>query len=176
MRALRRSGTAKPLDKGQVSFKMSSRLGHIILAAAALAGLLLSAPALAGTSQANSAAQGSNFIQGKLDTAAGGVAKVASSAGAVTVISDNSALAHSLQDSRLNGREVRLEGERKPDGSFEVRHLFTVHDGKPFRLRYYCHVCNIAATEPGNCVCCQRPTELEEIPADEVTDDMVMVP
>jgi len=117
----------------------------------------------------------SSFVQGKLEVA-GETLKVASSAGVVSVTANDSSLLHTLQDPRLNGREVRIEGEREPDGSFEVRHLFTVHDGRLFRVRYYCHVCNIPATEPGNCVCCQRPTELEEIPVEEVTDDMVMVP
>lgn len=129
-------------------------------------------PAWGKSSQATGS---SSFVQGKLEIA-GEAIKVAGAAGAVSVTSDNFSLLHTLEDTRLNGREVRLEGERKPDGSFQVQHLFTVHDGKLFRVRYYCHVCNIPATEPGNCVCCQRPTELEEIPVTEVTDDMVMVP
>jgi hypothetical protein len=133
-------------------------------------------PARAGdTGSQGAASQTSTFIQGKLEVA-DGAAKLASQTGTVSVSSSNSSLQNTLGDGRLNGREVRLEGERKPDGSFEARHLFTVRDGKLFRVRYYCHVCNIPATEPGNCVCCQRPTELDEIPADEVTDDMVMVP
>ena len=122
------------------------------------------------------AAQASASIQGKLDNASAGALKVATSTDAVTVTSNNPALLHTLQDSRLNGREVRLEGERKPDGSVDAKHLFLVNGAKLFRLRYYCHVCNIPAMEPGNCVCCQRPTVLDEIPADEVSDDMVMVP
>lgn len=76
-------------------------------------------------------------------------------------------LLHTLQDKRLTGKEVRLEGNMKADGTFEVDHFFTVHDGKVFRVRYYCEVCNIEALEPGRCVCCQQPTELQEIP---VTD------
>ena len=120
--------------------------------------------------------QAGGAIQGKLSVGADGSVKIAGPAGPATVTSANPALSQTLQDSRLNGREVKLEGERKPDGSFEARHLFTVRDGKLFRVRFYCHVCNIPAIQPGNCVCCQRPTELDEIPADEVTDDMVMVP
>ena len=80
----------------------------------------------------------------------------------------------------MNGREVRLEGKagNSPSDakSLDVAHVFTVHDGKVFRLRFYCHVCNIPATEPGPCVCCQRWTDLEEIPVSQVTDDMVLVP
>lgn len=76
-------------------------------------------------------------------------------------------LFHTLQDKRLDGKEVRLEGTMKADGIFEVDKFFTVRDGKLFRVRYYCEVCNIEALEPGRCVCCQQPTELQEIP---VTD------
>ena len=34
-------------------------------------------------------------------------------------------LLHTLQDKRLDGREVRLEGVPQPDGSFEVHWLYT---------------------------------------------------
>jgi hypothetical protein len=71
---------------------------------------------------------------------------------------------HTLQDKRLANREVRLEGTMKADGTFEVERLYTVKDGKLYRVRYFCKVCNIEALEPGICVCCQQPTELQEIP------------
>jgi hypothetical protein len=72
-----------------------------------------------------------------------------------------------LQDKRLDGRDVRLEGIAKPDGSFEVNWLYTVHNGRLFRVRYFCATCNIVALGPGNCVCCQQPTELQEIPKEK---------
>ena len=77
-------------------------------------------------------------------------------------------LFHTLLDKRLANREVRLEGTMKADGTFEVERLYTVRNGKLYRVRYFCKVCNIEALEPGDCVCCQQPTELQEIP---VTDD-----
>jgi hypothetical protein len=77
-------------------------------------------------------------------------------------------LFHTLQDKRLDNREVRVEGTAKAEGVFEVERLYTVRDGKLYRVRYFCKVCNIEALEPGDCVCCQQPTELQEIP---VTDD-----
>jgi hypothetical protein len=73
-------------------------------------------------------------------------------------------LYHTLQDKRLANREVRLEGAMKGDGTFEVERLYTVKGGKLYRVRYFCKVCNIEALEPGNCVCCQQPTELQEVP------------
>ena len=73
---------------------------------------------------------------------------------------------HTLQDKRLANREVRLEGVMKADGTFQVERLYTVKDGRLYRVRYFCKICNIEALEPGNCVCCQQPTELQEIPVD----------
>ncbi len=78
-------------------------------------------------------------------------------------------LFHTLQDKRLIDRELRVEGTTRPDGTFEVERLYTVREGKLYRVRYYCEVCNIEALEPGNCVCCQQPTELQEIPATEAS-------
>jgi hypothetical protein len=76
-------------------------------------------------------------------------------------------LFHTLLDKRLANREVRLEGTMQADGTFEVERLYTVRNGKFYRVRYFCKVCNIEALEPGDCVCCQHPTELQEIPADD---------
>jgi hypothetical protein len=73
-------------------------------------------------------------------------------------------LFHTLLDKRLANREVRVEGTMKADGTFEVERLYTVRNGKLYRVRYFCKVCNIEALEPGDCVCCQQPTELQEIP------------
>src|SRR5205807_1398391 len=53
-------------------------------------------------------------------------------------------LFHTLEDKRLENREVRLEGTMKRDGTLEVARLYTIHQGKLFRVRYYCDVCNIA--------------------------------
>lgn len=76
-------------------------------------------------------------------------------------------LLDTLQDKRLDNFEVRVEGAPQPDGSFEVKWLFTIHKGKLFRVRYFCAVCNIVGLGPGNCVCCQQPTELQEIPVND---------
>lgn len=115
-------------------------------------------------------------VQGKLVNGPEGTLRVATPSGDAEVTSSDSSILHTLQDPRMNGREVRLEGRRNPTNLLDVAHVFTVRDGKVYRLRFYCHVCNIPATEPGPCVCCQRWTDLEEIPLDQVTDDMVLVP
>ena len=73
-------------------------------------------------------------------------------------------LAATLADPRLAGRRLRLEGRMEKDGAFRVRRLYTVRDGRLFKVRFYCGVCHIHDVEPGPCMCCQGPTEFREIP------------
>jgi hypothetical protein len=105
-------------------------------------------------------------LEGKLETTRGDCPVLKTNGHEEALSADTPHLLHTMQDKRLDGREVRLEGIAKPDGSFEVHWLYTVHDGKIFKVRYFCATCNIVALEPGLCVCCQQPTELQEIPVD----------
>ena len=73
---------------------------------------------------------------------------------------------NTLNDKRLAGREIRVEGDWAPDGTIKLTEFHTVKGGKLYRVRYYCEVCNIESLEPGDCVCCQAPTDLQEIPVD----------
>ena len=106
-------------------------------------------------------------IQGTLSQTLEGKPAVKARGREFPLAARSSYLLHTLEDKRLAGREVRVEGEPKPDGSFEAWKFFTVRDGKLYRVRYYCQICNIEALEPGRCVCCQRPTELQELPVDQ---------
>ena len=72
-----------------------------------------------------------------------------------------------LNDQRLAHREIRVEGEWAPDGTLKVTRFNTVKNGRLYRVRYFCEVCNIESLEPGDCVCCQAPTELQEIPVEK---------
>ncbi|HEV2177459.1 MAG TPA: hypothetical protein VGW33_09705 [Terriglobia bacterium] len=116
-----------------------------------------------------------NILEGRL-LASGAAPVLNTGSREVRLGSTSLYLLHTLADPRLAKRDVRLQGVMAADGTFQAEHLWTVKDGKLYKVRYYCHVCNIAAIEPGPCVCCQRPTELEEIPVDEVTPDTLVVP
>ncbi len=76
----------------------------------------------------------------------------------------NQYLFATLEDKRLRNDEVRLKGWFRKDGNFQVEELNTIHHGELYRIRYYCETCNIVALEPGPCMCCQHPVELQEIP------------
>jgi hypothetical protein len=73
-------------------------------------------------------------------------------------------LAKTLEDGRISGKQLELKGKFLADGSFEVSDIFTVHPDGLYKVIYFCNVCHITAFSPGRCVCCQRPTELEEVP------------
>jgi len=107
------------------------------------------------------------FLTGKLETLPGTGLVLQTAKTNYSLTARTTYLLHTLQDRRLANRQVRLEGTKKPDGTFEVAKLFTVRNGKLYRVRYFCEICNIEALEPGNCVCCQQPTELQEIPVEE---------
>jgi hypothetical protein len=85
-------------------------------------------------------------------------------------------LFHTLGDERLRNKDVRLEGKELPDGSFKVDEIQTVHDGRFYRVRYFCETCNIEAVEPGPCVCCQQPVELQEVPLDKNDKRIIVTP
>ena len=104
-------------------------------------------------------------LEGKLLTTRGDCPLLKINGREQALSADTPYLLATLQDKRLDGREVHLEGIAKPNGSFEVHWLYTLHQGKLFQVRYYCATCNIVALGPGNCVCCQQPTALQEIPA-----------
>ena len=108
------------------------------------------------------------ILEGKLLTTRGDCPLLKLSGREEALSANTPYLLHTMQDKRLDGHTVRLEGVPKPDGTFEVHWLYTLHEGKLFKVRYFCATCNIVALEPGNCVCCQQPTELQEIPAENM--------
>lgn len=128
-------------------------------------GLMLALLALALAASAKGlAAEGPPFLEGKLVSVPGGCPILQINKKTYALTTRTPFLLHTLQDQRLAHREIRVIGTAKPDGTFEVLKFYTIRDGKLFRVRYYCEICNIEALEPGNCVCCQQPTELQEIP------------
>jgi hypothetical protein len=133
---------------------------------AMLVELLLSATALAASPAraAQDVVQHGTFVEGRLFSipGQGPVVRVGGKNQALSATTPY--LLHTLLDKRLANRQVRVEGAWKANGTFEVARLFTVKDGKLYRVRYFCRTCNIVALEPGNCACCQQPTELQEIP------------
>jgi hypothetical protein len=117
---------------------------------------------------------GAQAIQGKLAFEKGTGPVLEGQGKPVTLSARNSYLFNTLGDPRLRNREVKLEGTKLPNGDFQVARILTLHNGKLYRIRYYCETCNIVALEPGPCVCCQQPVELQEIPLDKSDKNVIV--
>jgi hypothetical protein len=129
--------------------------------------------ASAGWASARAASE-PQFVEGKLAFVTGTGPVLETEDKILTLSARNSYLFHTLGDDRLRNLKMRLEGSKLPDGSFQVERILTVRDGKLYRIRYFCETCNIESLEPGICVCCQQPTELQEIPLDK-NDKRILV-
>lgn len=70
-----------------------------------------------------------------------------------------------LQDKRLLNHELQVVGTQGLNGDFVVQRMYDVHNGKLYKIQYYCEVCNITYVQPGHCYCCGRETKLKEVPA-----------
>ncbi len=104
-------------------------------------------------------------LQGRLVVEPGKSPVLESGGKPVPLTSVRRSVRETLQDSRISGKELRVIGRSKPDGSFEVDEFYVVRpDGALYRLVYFCDVCNITRFGPGKCECCQQPTIPTEIP------------
>ncbi len=117
---------------------------------------------------------GEQVLQGKLLFVKGSGPVVKTAAKEYSLAGRYHYLYQTLEDKRLRNDEVRLKGEFVADGKFRVDDLYTIHHGDLYRVRYFCETCNIAALGPGRCVCCQKPTELQEIPLNK-NDKKVLI-
>jgi hypothetical protein len=147
-----------------------------------MAGLLILSLALflgAGALRAR-AQEGAATLQGTLGVKPGSGPVLVTPKKQYLLSARTTYLFHTLEDRRLRNRELRLAGTWQPSGGFQVDTIFTLHGGKPYRIRYFCETCNIAALGPGRCVCCQQPTELQEYPASEGDNprpqDVIVIP
>ncbi len=84
--------------------------------------------------------------------------------GHVRLSGADDSIAQTIRDERISGKHLRVSGEYRKDGSFQVSDLFVVHPDGLYRIIYFCDVCHITSFKPGNCVCCQQPTKMQEVP------------
>jgi hypothetical protein len=155
-----KSSATNPRRQSWAERALTRRWCQTLLCAAALASLLASSLWAAQ-------AKPLTVLKGKLLATRGDCPMLQINGREQALSANTPYLLHTMQDKRLDGRKVRLEGTQQPDGSFEVQWLYTIQNGKLFKVRYFCATCNIVALEPGNCVCCQQPTELQEIPSEK---------
>lgn len=147
------------------SDKAGVRLHCFALALVLLLGMMLGFGT--GTARAADTQDAQKTLQGKLLFIQGDGPVLKTDAKQVSLAGRYEYIFRTLEDKRLRNDEVRLQGEYQADGNFRVDNIFTIHHGEVYRVRYFCETCNIVGLGPGRCVCCQQPTELQEVPVNK---------
>jgi hypothetical protein len=106
----------------------------------------------------------STELEGRISVEKGKPPVLESHGNSISLSSDDPMTAGTIQDPRISGKKLRVIGSYRRDGSFQVTDFYVVHPDGLCRIIYYCQVCHITAFSPGKCICCQQPTELEEVP------------
>ena len=134
----------------------------------ALGGVLLVPVGIAGLDRLwGGEESGDTAVRGKLLAQAGKEAVLQCEGKEIPLGSDRRSIAETLRDSRLSGRELKVVGQFKQDGSFEVHEFLVIRPDALYRVIYHCDVCNITTFSPGDCMCCQAPTvPVEVLPTD----------
>jgi hypothetical protein len=146
---------------GRAVTQRTTRLCCWLAAAAALL-LACSGSGFAGAS--GSTPRGLVVLQGTLGALPGNQPTLITPAKRFKLAGQSAYILRTLQDKRLLNQQLQLIGMVGPDGDFVVEKLFAVHNGKLYRIQYYCSVCNITYVQPGHCYCCGRETKLQEVP------------
>jgi hypothetical protein len=71
-----------------------------------------------------------------------------------------------LHDPRIDGLTLEAIGHFTAPSQFMVepiyeKNMFVLKSGKRLRITYWCDICSIRTYAPGNCVCCQKWTDLD---------------
>ncbi|HYL38442.1 MAG TPA: hypothetical protein VEV17_21170 [Bryobacteraceae bacterium] len=120
---------------------------------------VLSIPAFAATVPGIS-------IRGKLTRSSDGKPALEVSPGKLISLQGDEDTAKVLNDSRLAGADLEAIGHFESPDHFQVdpitsRALFVHKDNQRLLITYWCDVCYIRTYSPGNCVCCQKYTDLD---------------
>ena len=78
-------------------------------------------------------------IQGKVVIEAGKPAILRSQGKDVPLASDDKEISATFRDTRLSGREMKIVGKFRSDGSFEIHQFYMVRPDGLHRLIYFCH-------------------------------------
>ena len=100
--------------------------------------LLLGSIASFGYLLAASAAPKEATIQGKVVIETGKPARIESSDKSILLTSDRKSIVETLKDVRLSGKQMKLLGEFRDDGSFEIHDFYILRNDSLYRLIYYC--------------------------------------
>ncbi|HEX5482206.1 MAG TPA: hypothetical protein VFZ08_06225 [Terriglobia bacterium] len=105
------------------------------------------------------------ILRGTLSSVSGKNPVLTANGKEYTLAGQSSYILRTLQDKRLLNHELQVVGTQGPNGDFVVQRMYDIHNGKLYKIQYYCEVCNITYVQPGHCYCCGRETKLKEVPA-----------
>jgi hypothetical protein len=132
--------------------------------AAGMLVLLLAFASGVGLALPHQTAQATLVLRGSLNALPGNQPIIQTGQKSYKLAGQSPYLLRTLQDKRLLHQELQLVGTVGSNGDFVVQRLYAVHNGKLYKVEYYCEVCNITYVQPGHCVCCGRETKLKEVP------------
>jgi hypothetical protein len=145
-----------PLMRGGIFKAMAQRVVGI----AAIALLLV----LAGIDARSSTDFGEKSLFGKLRLDGGKPVLLEPGGRETRLTSDDEATSETLADASQSGKDLKVIGRSRPDGSFDVQEFYIVRGNSLYRLIYFCDVCHITTFNPGDCLCCQKPMVPTEVP------------
>ncbi len=84
----------------------------------------------------------------------------------IVALASDEAVAKILEDERLIGTELEVEGVAAGEAKFEIdgiytKPVYTFIKGERLGVSYWCEVCYIRTYAPGKCWCCQENTKLD---------------
>lgn len=117
--------------------------------------------ALAATNQS-----ATESVKGKLVQQTGHPAVIRTDDGREITLSGDEDTQKVLHDPRLADVTLEAIGHFTAPNQFAVepiyeKNMFVMKNGKRLRITYWCDVCAIRTYAPGNCVCCQKWTDLD---------------
>ena len=74
-----------------------------------------------------------------------------------------------FMDKRQRDRPMELHVHKYPGLPFvRLIDVYSLKNGKKYKIDYWCTLCSISTFQPGPCPCCQDEIELRERPVDEL--------
>ena len=105
-------------------------------------------------------------VKGKLVQHTGAPAVIRTDDGQEVTLTGDEDTQKVLHDPRLADVTLEAIGHFTMPGQFAVepiyeKNMFVLKNAKRLRITYWCDVCSIRTYAPGNCVCCQKWTDLD---------------
>ena len=106
---------------------------------------------LLGVAAALFGAEELTTLRGKPHQEAGQEPGFVAASGTRYAVSGDADLVAQLGDARLAGREIEVQGRLQSTSQLELVRLFTLKEGKRYRVSYWCEICGTRLSRPAPC-------------------------